>query len=48
MLNLIGWSFPPEELSTCKKRGSEVCDDCGRVKVKIMNEEVIARCINCS
>ncbi len=41
-------SFPPEELSSCKKCGSFVCSTCGRVKVKIKNEEVIARCINCS
>ena len=41
-------SYPPEELSICKKCGAEVCDTCGRVKVKIKNEEVIARCINCS
>ena len=32
----------------CKKCGSEVCDNCGRVKVKIKNEEVIARCVICS
>jgi hypothetical protein len=41
-------SFAPELLSVCKKCGTEVCDSCGRVKVKIKNEEVIARCVNCS
>ncbi|MHA1975398.1 MAG: helicase HerA domain-containing protein [Candidatus Hodarchaeales archaeon] len=41
-------SFAPELLSFCKKCGTEVCDSCGRVKVKIKNEEVIARCVNCS
>ncbi len=41
-------SFAPELLSVCKKCGTEVCDTCGRVKVKIKNEEVVARCVNCS
>jgi hypothetical protein len=43
-----GKSFTPELVSTCKKCGSDVCDTCGRVKVKIKNEEVVARCVICS
>ena len=43
-----GKSFPPEQVSKCKKCESIVCDSCGRVKVKIKNEEVVARCVNCS
>lgn len=35
-------------LSACKKCKAQVCSDCGRVKVKIKNEEVVARCVNCS
>ena len=27
---------------------AEVCNECGRVKVRIKNEEVVARCVNCS
>ena len=43
-----GKSFAPDLLSMCKKCESLVCDACGRVKVKIKNEEVVARCVNCS
>ncbi|MFX0150320.1 MAG: hypothetical protein ACFFAJ_06035, partial [Candidatus Hodarchaeota archaeon] len=43
-----GKSFDPELLSTCKKCKTLVCNECGRVKVKIKNEEVVARCVNCS
>ncbi|MHA2175387.1 MAG: helicase HerA domain-containing protein [Candidatus Hodarchaeales archaeon] len=43
-----GNSFPPETISKCRKCDSDICDSCGRVKVKIKNEEVIARCVLCS
>lgn len=43
-----GKSFAPEILSVCKKCETLVCNECGRVKVKIKNEEVVARCVNCS
>ena len=43
-----GKSFAPDLLSMCKKCESLVCEACGRVKVKIKNEEVVARCVNCS
>ncbi|MHA2365888.1 MAG: helicase HerA-like domain-containing protein [Candidatus Hodarchaeales archaeon] len=37
-----------EHLKSCKKCGETVCSECGRVKVKIKGEEVIARCVSCS
>lgn len=36
------------DMSNCKKCQALVCNECGRVKVKIKNEEVVARCVNCS
>ncbi|MFX0015696.1 MAG: helicase HerA domain-containing protein [Promethearchaeota archaeon] len=41
-------AYCPEHMSVCKKCEAEVCNECGRVKVKIKNEEVVARCVNCS
>ncbi len=41
-------AFCPDHLSSCKKCSTLVCHECGRVKVKIKNEEVVARCIICS
>ncbi len=41
-------AFCPEHLSPCRKCSTLVCPECGRVKVRIKNEDVIARCINCS
>ncbi|MHA2224325.1 MAG: helicase HerA domain-containing protein [Candidatus Hodarchaeales archaeon] len=43
-----GKHFCPDHMSTCKKCQTFVCNTCGRVKVKIKNEEVVARCVNCS
>ncbi|UCE13569.1 MAG: DUF87 domain-containing protein [Candidatus Heimdallarchaeota archaeon] len=43
-----GKHYCPEHLSACKKCQAVVCNECGRVKVKIKNEEVVARCVNCS
>jgi hypothetical protein len=43
-----GKYFCPEHMSNCKKCQALVCSECGRVKVKIKNEEVVARCVNCS
>ena len=43
-----GKHFCAEHLMACKKCQTVVCGDCGRVKVKIKNEEVVARCVNCS
>ncbi|MHA1968911.1 MAG: hypothetical protein ACW964_14045, partial [Candidatus Hodarchaeales archaeon] len=41
-------AYCPDHLSPCKKCNTLVCSECGRVKVKIKNEDVVARCINCS
>jgi len=38
----------PNHLKVCRKCEANVCGECGRVKVKIKNEEVVARCTNCS
>ena len=43
-----GKHFCPDHMSACKKCQTVVCNTCGRVKVKIKNEEVVARCVNCS
>ena len=43
-----GKHFCPDHMSNCKKCQALVCNTCGRVKVKIKNEEVVARCVNCS
>lgn len=37
-----------EHLKPCKNCNELVCNDCGRVKVKLKGEDVIARCVICS
>ena len=37
-----------EHLKACKNCNELVCNDCGRVKVKLKGEDVIARCVICS
>lgn len=37
-----------EHLSACKNCGELVCNDCGRVKVKLKGMDIIARCVICS
>ncbi|MFW9853761.1 MAG: helicase HerA domain-containing protein [Candidatus Thorarchaeota archaeon] len=41
-------SYCAEHLQQCRKCKTNVCNDCGRVRVKLKGEEVIAQCIVCS
>ena len=41
-------NYCKEHLSKCKNCSEVVCNECGRVKVKLKGEDIIARCVICS